>query len=47
MVTLVTLAQPGQPAPNLILRDQDDREAALSSFWQRQMTVFVFLRHFG
>jgi hypothetical protein len=47
MVTLVTVPQPGQPAPNLILRDHDDREAALSCFWQHQMTVFVFVRHFG
>lgn len=37
----------GAPAPDLTLLDQDGHDVALSSFWRRQPTVFVFLRHFG
>lgn len=37
----------GAPAPDARLRDQDGVEVTLASYWMRQSTVFVFLRHFG
>ena len=37
----------GSPAPDLSLLGPEDEEVRLSSYWQRQPTVVVFLRHFG
>jgi peroxiredoxin len=37
----------GDPAPDALLRDEEGREVALSTFWQRQRAVLVFVRHFG
>jgi len=37
----------GDPAPDLELLDSEERTVRLSSYWRRQPTVVVFLRHFG
>ena len=37
----------GDAAPDILLRDADGNEVQLSSYWQRQPTVLVFIRHFG
>jgi len=37
----------GAPAPDLEFLDSEERTVRLSSYWRRQPTVVVFLRHFG
>ncbi len=37
----------GDPAPDLILRDQDGVEVRLSSYWRERPVALIFLRHFG
>lgn len=34
-------------APDVTLRDEDGADAQLSTYWQQQPTVLVFVRHFG
>lgn len=41
------VVQVGEPAPDAMLRDENGNEVTLSSFWQRQPTAFVFVRHYG
>ena len=42
-----TAIQVGQPMPELILRDADERAVRASDLWREQPIVLVFLRHFG
>lgn len=44
---MATSMSVGKGAPEATLRDQDGNEVALSSLWQTQPTLLVFLRHFG
>ena len=37
----------GDTAPDLELLGPDEEPVRLSSWWERQPTVVVFLRHFG
>ncbi len=37
----------GEPAPDVTVIDPQDREVALSSFWEERPAVLAFLRHFG
>ena len=37
----------GQSAPDVMLRDEEGREVALSTFWRERPTFFVWIRHFG
>jgi len=37
----------GDPAPDLVLLDGDEREVSLSSLWKRAPLVVIHLRHFG
>ncbi len=42
-----SIVEPGQPAPDVTLRNGDDQPVALSSFWIQRPTALVFVRHFG
>lgn len=42
-----TTIQVGQPLPELILRDADERPVRVSDLWREEPIVLVFLRHFG
>lgn len=37
----------GSLAPDVMLQDEDGQPIALSTFWTRQPTALVFVRHFG
>lgn len=37
----------GDPAPDLRLRDPQEREIRLSALWAEAPLVAIFLRHFG
>jgi hypothetical protein len=37
----------GDPAPDLLLLDAEERVVALSSLWTRAPLALIFLRHFG
>jgi peroxiredoxin len=37
----------GDAAPDLVLRDAEERSVLLSALWQRGPLVLIFLRHFG
>lgn len=37
----------GDPAPDLRLRDPQERRVHLSAFWVEAPLVAIFLRHFG
>jgi len=40
-------ASVGQPAPDLVLLDGDERAVRLSELWTQGPLVAIFLRHFG
>ena len=37
----------GDLAPDVVLCDYEEREVALASLWQQQVTLLVYVRHFG
>ena len=39
--------QPGEVAPDYILKTRDGEEVALRDLWANGPTVLTFLRHFG
>lgn len=39
--------QVGERAPDPKVITTDEREVALSTFWEHRPTVLAFLRHFG
>ncbi len=39
--------EPGSVAPDVTLVAPDGKDVTLSSFWSRQPTALVFVRHFG
>ena len=45
--TLVTDLEVGEPAPDMAVLGEGDREVRLSELWREGPTVLVFLRHFG
>jgi peroxiredoxin len=47
MIEEQRLVAVGNAAPDVTLRDESGEAAALSTYWQRQPVVMVFVRHFG
>jgi hypothetical protein len=37
----------GEPAPDLVLLDAEEREVRLSALWRERPLALIFLRHFG
>jgi len=37
----------GEAAPDVMLRDENGNDVALSSLWKEGPVAFIFVRHFG